>query len=193
MDIDPFWITGGHWFICHSNFMATANKSSICETSTKSHVLLLLFLVLLLISPLFARPAYMSKVPICSSYRQLLSSSTTNLHPFSTSSTPAATSTTSSTTSSSTATTDRQFKAAAHEVPSGPNPESNNFQQFSVWNFCLRCKLKSEPIAPCEIKPKHRHLLDDLILNLLPNAYPSSRWVFVKQGSHEGERERDAK
>ncbi|XVF29151.1 hypothetical protein REPUB_Repub15cG0095100 [Reevesia pubescens] len=101
--------------------MATSTNKSNSETSTKSQYILLLFLVLLLISPLCARPAYFSKVPIHSSYRQLFSpsspSATENLHPFSTSSTPA-------TTSSATA-TDRQFKAAAHEVPSGPNPESN--------------------------------------------------------------------
>ncbi|XP_022761050.1 CLAVATA3/ESR (CLE)-related protein TDIF-like [Durio zibethinus] len=133
MDIDPFWITGGWFHICHNNFMATANKS-ISETSSKSQYAghaLLLFLVLLLISPLFARPAYFSKVPIYSSYRQLFSPSSPssaqkaakNLHPFSTSSTPATTHT--RTTRGSSAATDRQFKAAAHEVPSGPNPESN--------------------------------------------------------------------
>ncbi|XWS13446.1 hypothetical protein CRYUN_Cryun36dG0037900 [Craigia yunnanensis] len=129
MDIDPFWITGGWFLICHNNFMATATKS-ISETSTKSQYALLLFLVLLLISPLFARPAYFSEVPIYSSYRQLFSPSspsaqhsTANLHPFSTSSTPATTPR--STTSRNSAATDRQFKAAAHEVPSGPNPESN--------------------------------------------------------------------
>ncbi|XWS09128.1 hypothetical protein CRYUN_Cryun40dG0059500 [Craigia yunnanensis] len=128
MDIDPFWITGGWFLICHNNFMATANKS-ICETSTNSQFALLLFLVLLLISPIFARPAYFSKVPIYSSYRQLFSlsspspqHSTANLLPFSTSTTATIPS---STTSRSSAATDRQFKAAAHEVPSGPNPESN--------------------------------------------------------------------
>ncbi|XVF38030.1 hypothetical protein REPUB_Repub20aG0062600 [Reevesia pubescens] len=102
--------------------MATATKSLSEKTSTKTQYTLLLFLVLLLISPLFARPIYFS-----SSYRQLFSSSSpsaqqstaTNLHPFSTSSTPATTHT------HTTATTKGQFKAAAHEVPSGPNPESN--------------------------------------------------------------------
>ncbi|XVE81383.1 hypothetical protein DITRI_Ditri15bG0059000 [Diplodiscus trichospermus] len=110
--------------------MATATKS-ICETPTKSQYALLLFLVLLLISPIFARPPYFSKVPIySSSYRQLFSYSsssaqhpTANLHPFSASSTPATTP--SRTTSRSNAATDRQFRSAAHEVPSGPNPESN--------------------------------------------------------------------
>ncbi|OMO93062.1 hypothetical protein CCACVL1_06653 [Corchorus capsularis] len=57
--------------------------------------------------------------------RQLLSSSsTTNLHPFPTSPSSSQAATSSSTTHTS-KTAKRQFQAAAHEVPSGPNPESN--------------------------------------------------------------------
>ncbi|XWS22383.1 hypothetical protein CRYUN_Cryun29cG0029200 [Craigia yunnanensis] len=110
--------------------MATAIKPICSETSTRSQYTyaLWLFLVLLLISPLFARPAYFS-----SSYSQLFSSSSpssaqqsaTNLHPFSTSSTPATTSARTSRSSATATTRDREFRAAAHAVPSGPNPESN--------------------------------------------------------------------
>ncbi|XVE84769.1 hypothetical protein DITRI_Ditri17bG0039100 [Diplodiscus trichospermus] len=133
MDIDPFWITGGWFLLGHNNFMATANISICSETSKKSqyaHALLLFLVLLLLISPLFARPAYFS-----SSYRQLFSTSSPssaqqsakNLNPFPTSCNPATTYTRTTSSSSSGAATsrERQFKAAAHSVPSGPNPESN--------------------------------------------------------------------
>ncbi|MFQ6645824.1 hypothetical protein Gotur_018904 [Gossypium turneri] len=78
--------------------------------SSQSCALLQLFVLFLLISPLFARPIYSS------------SSTTRNLHPFSTSSTsiPAAQS------PGKNGATDGRFEADVHEVPSGPNPESNN-------------------------------------------------------------------
>ncbi|KAB2062138.1 hypothetical protein E1A91_A10G137100v1 [Gossypium mustelinum] len=93
------------------------NSTSIILSSQSCALLQLFLLLLLLISPLFARP-------ICSS-----SSTTRNLHPFSTSSTsiPAAQ------TPGKNGATDGRFEADVHEVPSGPNPESNNF------HFVLMC------------------------------------------------------
>ncbi|KAG8499015.1 hypothetical protein CXB51_005436 [Gossypium anomalum] len=88
--------------------MEITPKTSISQTPTKSpqyYALLLLFLLLLLImiSPLFAYHRQPS----------LQQSSPTNFNSFPTSAaTPAVTG-------------PPQFKAAAHEVPSGPNPESN--------------------------------------------------------------------
>ncbi|KAK8478214.1 hypothetical protein V6N13_028015 [Hibiscus sabdariffa] len=96
----------------------------MAAASNKSHSQFAIpfFLLLLLVSsPLFARrlpPACFS-----SCHGQLFSSSfsssaqrpASNLQPLAASSTPA-------TTGSG---RDRQFKATAHEVPSGPNPESN--------------------------------------------------------------------
>ncbi|KAA8548429.1 hypothetical protein F0562_000113 [Nyssa sinensis] len=99
--------------------MATTCKS-ICESSVKSQSLLL-FLGLLLIVPLFARPLDFSGI-------SMASTTTTKLHGRQILSSAAA-STTTTTTIPSTTTTDRKFKAAAHEVPSGPNPESNRAEE----------------------------------------------------------------
>ncbi|KAK3187841.1 hypothetical protein Dsin_027402 [Dipteronia sinensis] len=121
MDIDPLRITGW-WFLGFDyNFMAPATRSSSVlyhdHEPSKRHQALLIFLVLvLLIVPLFARPIY-------SPSRQLLSYS--ELHPQPTQQNSPSSSTTVSTTSTSRNATDREFRAAAHEVPSGPNPEQN--------------------------------------------------------------------
>ncbi|GMI70410.1 hypothetical protein HRI_000710300 [Hibiscus trionum] len=88
--------------------MAIPNKSISQNSATNQASALHLFLLLLLIYPLFARPIY-------SSYTQ--HQSTPNLQPFSISS-PAEN-------SGGTGAADRRFEVAVHEVPSGPNPESN--------------------------------------------------------------------
>ncbi|KAK8483126.1 hypothetical protein V6N13_104341 [Hibiscus sabdariffa] len=95
--------------------MAIPNKSISqysAATNQSSALHLLLLLLLLLVSPLFARP-------ICSSYTQPSTKhhSTPKLQPFSISS-PAGN-------PSGTGATDRRFEVSVHEVPSGPNPESN--------------------------------------------------------------------
>ncbi|PSR98366.1 TDIFp like [Actinidia chinensis var. chinensis] len=86
--------------------MAKPSKT-LHESFTKSKFLLLLVGLLLIVPPLFARPLDYSSSP----NRVLLDSPTMN-------------SFSSSTTTTST-TRNRQFEVAAHEVPSGPNPESN--------------------------------------------------------------------
>ncbi|KAK8494192.1 hypothetical protein V6N13_023130 [Hibiscus sabdariffa] len=122
MDIIPFSTTGGscRFPISHHDSMAIPNKSisqysAATNQSSALHLhlhLLLLLLLLLLISPLFARP-------ICSSYTQLSTKhhSTPKLQPFSISS-PAGN-------PSGTGASDPRFQVSVHEVPSGPNPESN--------------------------------------------------------------------
>ncbi|TYH55435.1 hypothetical protein ES332_D09G234900v1 [Gossypium tomentosum] len=94
---------------------AASNKTFTPQSnSTNTHFTLLFILLLLLVSPAFAsRPP-----PACPSscYDQLFSSSSaSNSHPF-----PAPT-----TAAAEGSPRDRRFKGAAHEVPSGPNPESN--------------------------------------------------------------------
>ncbi|MBA0684813.1 hypothetical protein Goari_026375 [Gossypium aridum] len=107
---------------------AASNKTFTPQSnSTNTHFTLLFILLLLLVSPVFAsRPP-----PACPSscYDQLFSSSASsssssptsaqkpasNSHPF-----PAPT-----TAAAEGSPRDRRFKGAAHEVPSGPNPESN--------------------------------------------------------------------
>ncbi|KAJ9182418.1 hypothetical protein P3X46_006414 [Hevea brasiliensis] len=110
--------------------MAQAYKSALVSESQA----MLLFLGLLLVAPLLGRPIdHSSKKFMASS-----SATTTELHPQQTkhtlpppsSSAAAATAATTSTTTTTTTTisgsaSGEQFKAAAHEVPSGPNPESN--------------------------------------------------------------------
>ncbi|KAL3609425.1 hypothetical protein D5086_000445 [Populus alba] len=139
MDIDPFWITGGWLIITDFNFMAPARKSPLCRTTTKLQVMVL-FLDLLLIVPLLARPIDLSKkLTAASSPTGTKQYSTTEMHPHESkyappSSTTAAAAAAADMTSSTTTTvpttpaasaSNQQFKAAAHEVPSGPNPESN--------------------------------------------------------------------
>ncbi|KAG5560604.1 hypothetical protein RHGRI_003803 [Rhododendron griersonianum] len=117
----------------------------VFESSTKKPTrtpLLLVGIVLLLITPLFARPLDSSRttttttprsVPFSSPLRRALPESPTTQHaaravdsvPQSTNSF-STTTTTVNATSSTTATKKRQFAADAHEVPSGPNPESNS-------------------------------------------------------------------
>ncbi|XP_062161872.1 CLAVATA3/ESR (CLE)-related protein 44-like [Alnus glutinosa] len=99
--------------------MATASKA-LCEGSTKSLVLFL-FIVLLLLVTLFDLRPYtdLSKISkahdYSSSARRLLlqyppstQQSAMELHP-----------------ERSNSSRNRQYEAAAHEVPSGPNPISN--------------------------------------------------------------------
>ncbi|KAM7461991.1 hypothetical protein LguiA_030112 [Lonicera macranthoides] len=98
MDIDLLWTIGG--WILYSNFMAIAKSP-----------FLFLFLGFLLIVPLFARPLDLTVISEASSEstrRVLLDSSTTT-----------------AATTAARKTTSREVEAAAHEVPSGPNPESN--------------------------------------------------------------------
>ncbi|OMO88433.1 hypothetical protein COLO4_20255 [Corchorus olitorius] len=79
----------------------------------------------------------------------LSSSSTTNLHPFPTSPSSSQAATSTSTTHTS-KTAKRQFQAAAHEVPSGPNPESNkhlpgmNLRIRFQWGFEARVVKRKE-------------------------------------------------
>lgn len=103
--------------------MAAASKA-LCESSKKSLLVLLLFIVLLLLVTLFdlRRPTDLSKITKAdhqyssSSVRRLLlhpppstqQSAAMELHP-----------------KQSNNSRNRQYGAAAHEVPSGPNPISN--------------------------------------------------------------------
>lgn len=99
MDIDLLLVTGG-WFL-GSKLMET-----VYESPTKSPFLLLL-VALLFVVPLFARPADFAKTSTMDLPRHSSSSPSSSSSYFSSSS------------------TDQQYKMAAHEVPSGPNPESN--------------------------------------------------------------------
>ncbi|KAJ9129032.1 hypothetical protein P3X46_027405 [Hevea brasiliensis] len=111
MDIDPLWITAGWLITTGSSFMAPATKSTVLPESQA----MLLFLGLLLVVSLLARPIDPKK---------LTQSPTTELHPQQTKHIPPyASSSVAATISGSDS--GQQFKAAAHEVPSGPNPESN--------------------------------------------------------------------
>ncbi|KAJ6703083.1 hypothetical protein OIU85_029091 [Salix viminalis] len=137
MDIDPFWITGGCFIITDLNFMATARSLSVFENTAKLQAMVL-FLGLLLIVPLLARPVDLSKNFTASSQSTRTDHSTTQIHPQeskykppsgTTAAAAAAAMTSSGTTTTVSATpgsaSNHQFKAAFHEVPSGPNPESN--------------------------------------------------------------------
>ncbi|KAI3459643.1 hypothetical protein Pfo_016306 [Paulownia fortunei] len=102
----------------------------MAKTSTKSHVLLPLILFLsLLILPTSLEVSSPSKdkiLPHMKNYmmmRQLHQRETTLNNPHSTSASPAAAASSSSTKTSKE--NQELFHAAAHEVPSGPNPESN--------------------------------------------------------------------
>ncbi|KAL3599479.1 hypothetical protein D5086_007397 [Populus alba] len=95
---------------------------------------MVLFLGLLLIVPLLARPIDLSKKFTASSPSTRAKQFTTEIHPQESKYTPpsrttadAAAVTSSTTTVSATpgSASRQQFKAAFHEVPSGPNPESN--------------------------------------------------------------------
>lgn len=98
--------------------MATASKA-LCESSTKSLVLFLFIVLLLLVTLFDLRPytdlSKISKAHSSSSARRLLlqyppstQQSAMELHP-----------------KRSNNSRNRQYEAAAHEVPSGPNPISN--------------------------------------------------------------------
>lgn len=98
--------------------MATASKA-LCEGSTKSLVLFLFIVLLLLVTLFDLRPytelSKISKAHYSSSARRLLlqyppstQQSAMELHP-----------------ERSNNSRNRQYEAAAHEVPSGPNPISN--------------------------------------------------------------------
>ncbi|KAJ0052048.1 hypothetical protein Pint_01572 [Pistacia integerrima] len=113
MDIEPLWALGG-WFIFLDNCMAAPKTpSTISGTTTKTHPLFLLFalfcIFLILLSS--THPVNPSKMSPSITHKRFLleSSSTVNLHPKQTKNKR----------------TKREFRAAAHEVPSGPNPISN--------------------------------------------------------------------
>lgn len=112
------------WFIGFSSFMAGWNPRR------SSPQALLLFLGLLLILPILACPADSPEIPSPSSWshRQLLSSAssleTMELHR-ELAETSVTTASTKPTATPASHTPSREFEAAAHEVPSGPNPESN--------------------------------------------------------------------
>lgn len=101
--------------------MAQASKSAVVSESA----LMLVFLGVLMVAPLFGRPIDHSKLMTASP------ATTTELHPLQTQHTLPLPSSSAASTAAAAATTtsefasDEQFKAAAHEVPSGPNPESN--------------------------------------------------------------------
>lgn len=76
--------------------MATTTKNMSCEISPKSQVLSL-FLVLMLVVPLVARPL----------------------------DTPITTTTIAAAASTTGSVVDREFRVAEHDVPTGPNPEAN--------------------------------------------------------------------
>lgn len=98
-----------YWGLVNStgfSFMALASKSTVVS---ESHAMLL-FLGLLLVASLLAGPIDSKKlIPS--------SQTTTGLQPSHSTSAAAAT--------FSGSDSGQQFKEAAHEVPSGPNPESN--------------------------------------------------------------------
>ncbi|XP_038704845.1 CLAVATA3/ESR (CLE)-related protein TDIF [Tripterygium wilfordii] len=126
MDIEPLWTLGG-WFLLFINCMAkTAPSSSSSETSTKSNTPLLFLLLLLLVFVLLTISPKSNPINPTNSNtlrRRLLSE-----HP-SESSSPTTASTMKlhpkhdATTAQKSRS--REFGAAAHEVPSGPNPISN--------------------------------------------------------------------
>ncbi|KAG6781477.1 hypothetical protein POTOM_014384 [Populus tomentosa] len=111
-----------------------ARKLSVCENTTKLQAMVL-FLGLLLIGPLLARPIDLSKKFTASSPSTRAKQFTTEIHPQESKYTPpsrttadaaAVTSSTTTTVPAAPGSASRQqFKAAFHEVPSGPNPESN--------------------------------------------------------------------
>ncbi|KAF9688915.1 hypothetical protein SADUNF_Sadunf01G0037500 [Salix dunnii] len=139
MDIDSLWITGGRFIITDFNFMAPARKSPLCENTAKFQARVF-FLSLLLIVPLLARPIDLSRKSTASSPSTGAKHSATEMHPHESKNAPPSSTATAAAAAAdmtSTATTtkvpatpaasasDQLFKAAAHEVPSGPNPESN--------------------------------------------------------------------
>nr|DAD23899.1 TPA_asm: hypothetical protein HUJ06_025362 [Nelumbo nucifera] len=121
MDFDLLWDLGG-WFL---GLDCMAASTAIDGSSSKSQAFLL-FVSLLFMLLLLARPADQLRMSMASSFpsKKLLSESSTTtqstmkLH-------PQQTKTPHHTSSSSTSTSTRQFEASAHEVPSGPNPISN--------------------------------------------------------------------
>lgn len=105
MDIDLLWVPGG-WITLFgsNNFMA---KLSLFESTTKSQATLF-FLVLLLVLPLlFARPY----TELSKSSMAVSSSSFVEFHP--------------KEAHANNSIAHQQLGASAHEVPSGPNPDSN--------------------------------------------------------------------
>ncbi|XP_044492394.1 LOW QUALITY PROTEIN: CLAVATA3/ESR (CLE)-related protein TDIF [Mangifera indica] len=123
MDIEPLRALGG-WFISLDNCMAAPKTpSNFSVTTSKSHFLYLLFalfciFLILLSSSYHENLSKMSPSITHQNNRFLLESSesssssttaTMNLHPEQTKNKAAK----------------REYEAAAHEVPSGPNPISN--------------------------------------------------------------------
>lgn len=105
-----------------------ASSSATFESSTKHHAnaLLLFSVLVLLFLPLFARPIFYfnpssspSSAAAAAASRQLLSAKSTKHKA------PASSSFTTSAAAAANNATDREYRAAAHNVPSGPNPESN--------------------------------------------------------------------
>ncbi|XWS47108.1 hypothetical protein CRYUN_Cryun14cG0125200 [Craigia yunnanensis] len=132
MDIEPLWALGGWLFLFVDCMAAPKTPSTVSDTYAKSHSLIFLFLTLffiflLLVNPT-TNPINSSNVTSSIPFKRLLlsnssksTSSTMNLHPKKMQN--AHTSSLSS--SSSSKSSRREFGAAAHEVPSGPNPISN--------------------------------------------------------------------
>eukprot|EP00262_Sarcandra_glabra_P005357 TRINITY_DN1683_c0_g1_i1.p1 TRINITY_DN1683_c0_g1~~TRINITY_DN1683_c0_g1_i1.p1 ORF type:complete len:116 (+),score=35.25 TRINITY_DN1683_c0_g1_i1:74-421(+) len=114
MDIDLLWTLGGWLLVPELKHCMAAE-----EISARTHAFFLCFFILILL----AHPTDQLKITMASfSARRLLSPTTSqsmNLNP---KTTPPSFSSSSSSSSSSSAS---QFKASAHEVPSGPNPISN--------------------------------------------------------------------
>ncbi|CAK9173796.1 unnamed protein product [Ilex paraguariensis] len=101
--------------------------------STTKSPTILVFLLLLFFVPLFARPLDVSMASMASSisvqrvllYSPITMQSTMNSNPGRPETTGTTTTTAAATAITTTSNSNRQFWAAAHEVPSGPNPESN--------------------------------------------------------------------
>ncbi|XVF72198.1 hypothetical protein PTKIN_Ptkin12aG0100800 [Pterospermum kingtungense] len=119
---------------------APKTPSTLSEASPKSQnysfllFLTLFFILLLLLNPTTNHPISFSNLTSSSiPFKRLLldtsskpTSSTMNLHPKRTPS------------SSSSKSSHREFGAAAHEVPSGPNPISNSSAINTAWPLCQK-------------------------------------------------------
>lgn len=127
MDIDLLWATGG-WFLffdCMAAATSTTTTISLVPKTRNSFALLALLVFVFLVSTRHVDRSQSSLSLATSSSvslisRRLLSeSSVSNFHPNPTKKHHHASSSTSN------PSTKREFKAGAHEVPSGPNPISN--------------------------------------------------------------------
>ncbi|KAI4356430.1 hypothetical protein L6164_000452 [Bauhinia variegata] len=119
MDIEPSWALGG-WFLL-SNCMAAAKNTPIsAETFTKSfpslQILTCLFILLLLVNLSHQRNPSTTMPSSSEPFKPSESAvSAGNLHTHQTQNSHHVPS----------SAADREFRAEAHEVPSGPNPISN--------------------------------------------------------------------